>query len=250
MKRSPVSKRWRSRGALCARARRLGRARRHPDRGEAPLPERHAAHRPRQLRRRDRGAARGVPDQAAPERALQHRARVPRRRPDPRGDRLLPALPRDPPAGRRRGDPDADPAAGLARARRRSSPRRPTRRCAWSCRAPGPLGARATRRTGSSPALVERLEGAIARAEARAQQAAATPVEPATDSRATERAVAEDEEADGAVPYEELVVTASRRAQSSLEAPNASTVITADEIRLSGRDHRWSSCSGACRAPR
>ncbi|MFP2910716.1 TonB-dependent receptor plug domain-containing protein, partial [Pyxidicoccus sp. 3LFB2] len=39
---------------------------------------------------------------------------------------------------------------------------------------------------------------------------------------------------EGAVPYEERVVTASRRAQSSLEAPNATTVITAEDIRLSG----------------
>lgn len=38
----------------------------------------------------------------------------------------------------------------------------------------------------------------------------------------------------GAVPYEERVVTASRRAQSSLDAPNATTVITAEDIRLSG----------------
>ena len=36
------------------------------------------------------------------------------------------------------------------------------------------------------------------------------------------------------MPYEERVVTASRRAQSSLEAPNATTVITAEDIRLSG----------------
>ena len=35
-------------------------------------------------------------------------------------------------------------------------------------------------------------------------------------------------------PYEETVVTASRREQSTLEAPNATTVITAEEIRLSG----------------
>ena len=36
------------------------------------------------------------------------------------------------------------------------------------------------------------------------------------------------------VPYEETVVAASRRAQSTLDAPNSITVITGDEIRASG----------------
>lgn len=37
-----------------------------------------------------------------------------------------------------------------------------------------------------------------------------------------------------APPYEEVLVTASRRAQSSIEAPYATTVITSEEIHLSG----------------
>ncbi len=79
-------------------------------------------------------------------------------------------------------------------------------------------------------ALAERLEQAVARAEK------------AADTRARERAeplppdaLPEPTEPGGeSVPYEETVVTASRRAQSTLEAPNATTVITAEEIRLSG----------------
>lgn len=85
----------------------------------------------------------------------------------------------------------------------------------------------------SLTALVERLEKAIARAEALPGGESA----PAPSSGAP-TAAAPDVQAsladEGAVPYEERVVTASRRAQSSLEAPNATTVITADDIRLSG----------------
>ena len=74
-------------------------------------------------------------------------------------------------------------------------------------------------------ALTDRLEAAVKKAEGRAPKA---PV-------AERGAEAEPDEADAeGVPYEETVVTASRRAQTSLEAPNATTVITAEEIRLSG----------------
>jgi iron complex outermembrane receptor protein len=74
-------------------------------------------------------------------------------------------------------------------------------------------------------ALVERFERAVERAEARE---VALPV-PAPDvvKSATESA-------DFAVPYEETVVAASRRSQSTLEAPNSITVITGDEIRATG----------------
>lgn len=82
-------------------------------------------------------------------------------------------------------------------------------------------------------ALLERLEKAIARAEslpasqsAAAQAAAGVDTEPAPS--------ASTQEDDGSRPYEERVVTASRRAQSSLEVPNATTVITAEDIRASG----------------
>ncbi len=86
--------------------------------------------------------------------------------------------------------------------------------------------------------LVERLEKAIARAEslpttpqpASAQQPASSAIEAA----GPEGVAASSDEDEGAVPYEERVVTASRRAQSSLEAPNATSVITAEDIRLSG----------------
>ncbi len=78
-------------------------------------------------------------------------------------------------------------------------------------------------------ALTDRLEQAVERAEeterARAEEArAATP----------ERKDAAPPPDDFGVPYEETVVAAARRSQSSLEAPNATTVISGDEIRASG----------------
>ncbi|WP_371823553.1 TonB-dependent receptor domain-containing protein [Myxococcus sp. CA056] len=83
-------------------------------------------------------------------------------------------------------------------------------------------------------ALLERLEKAIERAETMPTTGPGT----ATPSTYVPSALPGLAEAasgdDGAVPYEERVVTASRRAQSSLEAPNATTVITAEDIRLSG----------------
>jgi iron complex outermembrane receptor protein len=85
--------------------------------------------------------------------------------------------------------------------------------------------------------LLERLEKAIERAES--MPAPGTPTAAAPQSYVPSvtpgGAAAPTSGADeGAVPYEERVVTASRRAQSSLEAPNATTVITAEDIRLSG----------------
>jgi hypothetical protein len=70
--------------------------------------------------------------------------------------------------------------------------------------------------------LADRLEKAVAKAEA----ANTEPVEPA-QTTPTEPAATED----FGVPYEETVVAASRRAQATLDAPNAITVITGDEIR-------------------
>lgn len=85
--------------------------------------------------------------------------------------------------------------------------------------------------------LLERLEKAITRAE-EAQQGtdSAAPAEAAgvlAMGAATQPGHLAQEDLEAA-PYEERVVTASRRAQSSLEAPNAMTVITAEDIRLSG----------------
>ncbi len=84
-------------------------------------------------------------------------------------------------------------------------------------------------------ALTARLEAAVAKAEERAA-ALDRPKEEAKTGPAAlpEEPVANAEEEATTVPYEETVVTASRRAQSTLESPNATTVITAEEIRLSG----------------
>ncbi|MFY2563801.1 TonB-dependent receptor domain-containing protein [Corallococcus terminator] len=83
-------------------------------------------------------------------------------------------------------------------------------------------------------ALLERLEKAIERAETMPTTGTGTAT-PSTYVPSALPGVAETANGDdGAVPYEERVVTASRRAQSSLEAPNATTVITSEDIRLSG----------------
>ena len=79
-------------------------------------------------------------------------------------------------------------------------------------------------------ALADRLESAVAKAEARAGDVEKPKAEP----KGTPAGPDDLEEDTTAVPYEETVVTASRRAQSTLEAPNATTVITAEEIRMSG----------------
>lgn len=86
-------------------------------------------------------------------------------------------------------------------------------------------------------ALMDRLETAVARAELANKIAAAeAPAEKPAAAAGPEAQATTDESAEtaGAVPYEEQVVTASRRAQSTLEAPNATTIITGEEIRMSG----------------
>ena len=84
--------------------------------------------------------------------------------------------------------------------------------------------------------LMARLEAAVTKAEginnpAEAPRPADGPLEVAP--LASAEPLAEGTTAESR-PYEETVVTASRRAQTTLEAPNATTVITSDEIRLSG----------------
>ena len=74
-------------------------------------------------------------------------------------------------------------------------------------------------------ALAERMERAIAKAETQEAEKAAP-----AESKPSAAAAVED----FGVPYEETVVAASRRAQATLDAPNAITVITGDEIRASG----------------
>ncbi|MGA9525054.1 MAG: TonB-dependent receptor [Myxococcaceae bacterium] len=87
--------------------------------------------------------------------------------------------------------------------------------------------------------LTERLEAAVAKAEAIGPIPLATPTEAGAGGEAQQPGVenlspsSSSESADVA-PYEEVVVTASRRAQTALEAPYATTIITSDEIRLSG----------------
>jgi iron complex outermembrane receptor protein len=103
---------------------------------------------------------------------------------------------------------------------------------------PSPMATAPIAETARSLAvLVERLEKAIARAEslptAPPPAPAAQPT-PVAAGPAGTGALATSAGDEGAVPYEERVVTASRRAQSSLEAPNATTVITSEDIRLSG----------------
>ncbi|MDX2009918.1 MAG: TonB-dependent receptor [Myxococcaceae bacterium] len=78
-------------------------------------------------------------------------------------------------------------------------------------------------------ALTERLERVVEKAERRASEEEALPAERPASGDATPAPVE-----DFSVPYEETVVAAARRSQSSLEAPNATTVITGDEIRASG----------------
>ena len=70
-------------------------------------------------------------------------------------------------------------------------------------------------------ALADRLERAVEKAETKSAAA-----EPKPDD-----VVGDD---DFGVPYEETVVAASRRAQATLDAPNAITIISGDEIRQSG----------------
>jgi iron complex outermembrane receptor protein len=59
-------------------------------------------------------------------------------------------------------------------------------------------------------------------------------VQQSIDPRASSVAAAKALETKGASGYEEVVVTASRRAQSPLDAPNAVTIISEEDIRLSG----------------
>ncbi len=82
-------------------------------------------------------------------------------------------------------------------------------------------------------ALAERLEKAVAKSEAAAEEAERAK-QTAQKEQKAELPEPGAEEGASEVPYEETVVTASRRAQSTLEAPNATTVITAEEIRMSG----------------
>lgn len=81
-------------------------------------------------------------------------------------------------------------------------------------------------------ALAERLERAVEQAEKRAAEPAEADTDALTAPARPSEGAAPVE--DFAVPYEETVVAAARRSQSSLEAPNATTVITGDELRASG----------------
>jgi iron complex outermembrane receptor protein len=91
-------------------------------------------------------------------------------------------------------------------------------------------------------AVVARLEASEAlRAPARPPSPSPSP-SPSAPPAATRTATAApppsagavELEAKGGEQYEDVVVTASRRAQSPLEAPNAVTILTEEDIRLSG----------------
>lgn len=79
--------------------------------------------------------------------------------------------------------------------------------------------------------LADRMETALNRLETRAD-APSTLVKATPEEQAL--GVGDEEEPATSVPYEETVAIASRRAQTSLEAPNSTTVITGEEILLSG----------------
>lgn len=89
-------------------------------------------------------------------------------------------------------------------------------------------------------ALVKRLEVAVKKAEEHGAETAAerkTPVSGSSgegaDATDESRVESANRESAGEA-YEERVETASRYAQSTLDAPNATTIITAEDIRLSG----------------
>lgn len=83
-------------------------------------------------------------------------------------------------------------------------------------------------------AAAERLEQALAKVEGLAAgPAKVAPAAPAKLSREELVRGAEAAES-GTAAYEEVVVSASRRTQRSIEAPAATTILTADEIRASG----------------
>ena len=91
-------------------------------------------------------------------------------------------------------------------------------------------------------ALLQRLDGALARMEKRAAATASATSAPSKPTSYPEGAgagspdptLSEDLAQDRGDAYEEVVVTASRYAQNALQAPAATTTITADEIALSG----------------
>jgi iron complex outermembrane receptor protein len=121
--------------------------------------------------------------------------------------------------------------------------------------APSPDVAQLTRTAERIEQLAQRLENMLAETRARPAATAETGAETAADAEAAvEPADTATTDEPGAAPeqalaaeaaalagaegagevYEELVVTASRRSQTSLEAPAATTVITDEDIRLSG----------------
>jgi outer membrane cobalamin receptor len=85
-------------------------------------------------------------------------------------------------------------------------------------------------------ALLDRLDAAVARAESIGASATpATAATPAATTPGVEQSEAREEVLQNrGDAYEEVVVTASRYAQNALQAPAATTTITADEIALSG----------------
>ena len=191
------------------------RRRRRANRGPCPLQEGHGRHRRRPLRRGHRGAEEGVRHPSAPERPLQHCPRVRRYRAT---SRTLSSITRSTSEGRPR----------IATRSRRSS--RTSRRAFASsrrarssrsrCRPPAPAPVRAARRApgaGAGPPVPRGRRGHRSRDPGSRR------------ARSRSRADLKTEEV-----FEETVVTASRAAQSPLDAPNSTSIITEQDIRLSG----------------
>ena len=171
------------------------------------------------LRRRHRGAEEGLRDPSAPERPLQHRARVRRDgRPRERG-RLLQEVPR----GRTR--------RTATRSRRSSRASRSARASSRRCRS------RRSRRRRPGPCRVRRVPGAggTGSGDAPGRHDRRPPGPVAGSGR---RARAAPPGPRGSLKtedvFEETVVTASKAAQSPLDAPNSTSIITEQDIRLSG----------------
>ena len=163
-----------------------------------------------------------------PERRLQHRPRVRRvGRPPERGP-LLPRVPRRRPAGPRRGLAEIvqNIEARIRRQQAAAAQAAAPSTAAVSTATGATTGAAAGAATPVTPGAPTNAGGAAASASVNpATTPGATPAETAASSVGAART--ED-------VFEESVVTASRGAQSPLDAPNSTSIVTEQDIRLSG----------------
>ena len=164
--------------------------------------------------------------------------------------RYLSTRPADAAAVRRRIEALSAPPKPSPRARERAAPQRPSEpeRAPARARASEPAELREDQVATIADAVVERLKRLPA---FRAAPPTEPPVEPPPEALPGSEASLEEDglapvaladeaaasvalEAKSGEAYEDVVVTASRRAQSPLDAPNAVTIVTAEDIRLSG----------------